>query len=244
MAHARHRAPRRPRPWRRSAALLAAVTLLSTPAVSGYALADPPVPVDPETSTTPSADPTPDGSEPTDTTEPTDPSQTETPDEPSDPPSQTDEPSDPDTSAAPEEEPEIPDAQPDRVRPSQVGPQQITSPSGSYMADGENFYAYVGAGENFDVRIVKSSNGASTTNVPVNVLGPGGFSQTCTITGNSAAATACDMQNLTSSTPGVWRAEVVGPACCGSSVDPYTWTSASRTVPPTSPAGSGPTATR
>ena len=114
--------------------------------------------------------------------------------------------------------------QPDQVRPSQIDPQQITSPSGSYTANGQNFYAYVGAGENFDVRIVSRSNGASTTNARSNVLGPGGFSQTCTITGNSAAATACDMQNLTSSTPGVWRAEVVAPACCGSSVDPYTWT--------------------
>ncbi len=210
--------------WGRGAALVAALVMLSTTAVSGYALADPVAPSASENSPTPSSAPSPDAPESTDSTpgsiEPTDPPQTD----PSEPPSPSDEPSDHETSAPPADDPETTDAPPDRVPPSRAGPPQINSPSGSTTNNGQNFYAYVGAGENFDVRIVKASNDAPTTNVPVNVRGPGGFSQTCTITGSSAAGTACDLQNLTSATPGVWRAEVVGPACCGVSVDAYTWT--------------------
>ncbi len=81
-----------------------------------------------------------------------------------------------------------------------------SNPTGTYVTQPVNYYAYVNGSENIDVSFIKQINGSASgdNNAVVTVSRPGAADVTCTITAAAAVSTACNLSNLTASSDGIW----------------------------------------
>ncbi|MVA75051.1 DUF11 domain-containing protein [Auraticoccus sp. F435] len=94
-------------------------------------------------------------------------------------------------------------------------------PGGTRIRQANTFYAYVGAGENLDVLFTKAAqNGTTPSDVVVTVRGPGGETDSCTVTDAAAVDATCSLTDLTSPTAGVWSVEF---RPVGTLTDYFTW---------------------